>query len=80
MNTSKIEYVELSTLIKANLMKDMADAMFSAIGTFVAIKKGFLQTGEKNGITGETLEEIAIEHEKELRELFNEYNKICNNL
>jgi hypothetical protein len=78
MNTSKIEYVELSTLIEKNLMKEMADAMFSAIGTFIAIKKGFLQTGEPNRLTGETLEEIAMEHEKELRELFNKYNQICN--
>jgi hypothetical protein len=71
-----LEMVTLDELLKDNLMHEMSGAMFSAIGTFFAIERGFLKTGEKNGLTGETLEEIAKDHEKELRELFDRYNQI----
>lgn len=67
-----VEIVNEQTIAKDNLMKEMAEAIISALGTFVAIEKGII-TEASNPITGEGLKEIAKGEKETLRAIFDKY-------
>ena len=75
MKNKLIEIINSETIKKDELIREMADAIVEALGTFVAIENGILQI-ESNQITGESLKEISKGQIEGLKSVFNKYVKM----